>query len=136
MTQTRIEKEGVIYTVLEGDIHEFVFTGVGDKGQDEFFEILKDLLKRTPPENTLRYLVDATKNKGRGSMNELVRRFRKLEAQMPIRAAGRTAILHEGNLLLTLANTFVDTLAPSKDKSHFFEKSKRDEAIKWLKTVK
>ena len=136
MTTTRIEKEGLIYTILEGDIHEFVFTGVGDKGLDDFFDILKDLLKRTPPDTTLRYLVDATKNRGQGAMNQLVRRFRKLEAQIPIRAAGRTAILHDGSLLLTLANTFVDTLAPSKDKSHFFVKSKRDEAIIWLKNIK
>lgn len=136
MTNPRIEREGVIYTLLDGDIHEFVFTGQGDKGLDEFFELLVDLLKKTPSDATLRYLVDATKSKGRGSMNELVRRFRKLESQFPIRAAGRTAILHDGSLLLTLANTFVDTLAPNKDKSHFFEKSKREDALKWLKNSK
>lgn len=132
----RIEREGITYTHLEDDIHEFVFTGDSEKGLDEFFELLADLLKKTPSDATLRYIVDATKTKGRGSMNELVRRFRKLEAQFPMRAAGRTAILHDGSLLLTLANTFVDTLAPNKDRTHFFEKSKREAAIEWLKSTK
>jgi hypothetical protein len=127
----RIEKAGLIYTYREDGIHEFAFTG-DDTGLDHFFDILKNLLENTPADKVLRYLVDATNSSGRSSMTELIRRFRKLEAQLPVRAAGRTAIIHDGSLLLTLANTFVDTLAPDKDKTRFFVKTKRHYAIKWL----
>jgi len=128
----RMEKEGLIYTQYQNGIHEFVFTGEGEAGLDHFFDIVKELLEGTTGEDRLRYIVDARQTRGRGAMGQLVRRFRKLEVQLGDRAAGRTAILHNGSLLLTLANTFLDTFAPDKDKTRFFDVKNREEAIQWL----
>jgi len=127
-----LEKEGLVYKHYTTDIHEFIFTGEGEAGLDHFFDIVKKLLEETPTNKTLRYIVDATNTRGRGTMGELVKRFRKLDVQLGERAAGRTAILHDGSLLLILANTFIDTLAPDKDKTRFFDIKKRHEAVSWL----
>lgn len=132
----RIEKEGLVYTHYASGFHEFVFTGEGEAGLDHFFEIIKGLLSGTSGDQIIRYVVDATNTRGQGAMGELVRRFRKLEVQLGDRAAGRTAILHNGSLLLTLANTFIDTLAPDKDKTRFFDIKERDKAIQWLLSEK
>jgi hypothetical protein len=34
--------------------------------------------------------------------------------------------------MLTLANTFLDTLSPNKDKAHFFRETERHKAVQWL----
>lgn len=136
MMGTQIVRPGLRYEHRSDGIHEFVFTGddADNSGLDHFFEVLRDLLERTPPNETLRYIVDASQGKQqlRPPIAELVRRFRKLEAQLPERAAGRTALLHDGSVLLTLANTIIDTLAPDKDKTRFFTVDRREQAIRWL----
>lgn len=130
---TQAEK-GCLYTLHDNGVHEFVFTGKGETGVDEFFEQLEAILRDTPTDETLRYIVDSTQAGGKSPMSELVRRFRKLEARIPqtTRAAGRTAIIHDGSVLLTLANTFVNTLAPGKDKTRFFTDKERDSAWQWV----
>lgn len=130
-----VKRPGLEYNLLEDGIHEFIFTGEEEGGVDHFFEILKGLLEATPPDTVLRYLVDARNTRRGGGVGELVKRFRKLEVQVGERAAGRTAILHDGSLLLTFANTFIDTLAPSQDRTRFFEYKNRDEALRWLRSV-
>jgi hypothetical protein len=67
-------------------------------------------------------------------MSDLVKRFRRLQIDIPQRAAGRTAIVHDGSIMLTLVNTFLDTLAPAQDKARFFNQTERDRAIHWLKS--
>ncbi|MEO1287736.1 MAG: hypothetical protein AAFV93_08200 [Chloroflexota bacterium] len=131
-TMQEIEKTGLIYRHYDNDIHEFIFTDDGEGGLDHFFEIVKSLLQDAPVDSTLRYIVDIQQSNGQSAMAGLVRRFRKLEAQLGERAAGRTVILHNGLVLLTLANTFLDTLAPSKDKTRFFTITERERAISWL----
>jgi len=127
-----VERPGVTYTHDDNDIHTFVFTNDSEHGLDEFFVLLRDLLRHTSSAHTLRYLVDVSQSDGRAPIGELVQRFRQLEAQIPDRAAGRAAILHNASLMLTLANTIIDTFAPTQDKTRFFEARKRDEAYDWL----
>lgn len=126
------EVRGCRYQQLPSGIHEFVFTGEGTDGLDYFFEKLSSIIAHAPSDSTLRYLVDVSPLDGRGSLAELVKRFRKLEATFPERAKGRTAIIHNPNLLITFVNTFIATLAPGRDKTRFFVNSKRDEAISWV----
>lgn len=123
---------GCIYEKLDNGIHKFIFTGKGEDGMDVFFTILEGILRSTPTDTTLRYIVDNTRSGKQGSMMELVRRFRKLESRIPERAAGRTAIIHNPDILITLADTFVSTLAPSKDKTRFFTPDRMGDAIKWV----
>ena len=131
----RIEKPGIIYTHRDDDVHEFIFTGESEQSLDNFFNILKDLLSVTPPEATLRYLVDATTSTGRGAMTELIRRFRKLEVLFPVRATGRTAILHDDSIMLTLSNTLLDTFTPGNDRAHLFRRTEKHRAEQWLRDV-
>ncbi|MEL6527927.1 MAG: hypothetical protein AAFQ07_19675, partial [Chloroflexota bacterium] len=114
------------------EIHEFVFTGGSDAGLENFFEIARDLLDASKPEDTMRYIIDTTQSTTNNQMGKLVRGFRKLEAQVGERAAGRTVILHDGSVLLSLADTFLSTLAPAKDKTRFFTADERESAIAWL----
>ena len=132
MSQT-IEKPGVNYIQRDDAIHEFVFTGESDDALDHFFEILRQLLKESTSDDIYCYLVDVTRSAGQAPMSDLVKRFRRLQIDIPERAAGRTAIVHDGSIMLTLANTFLDTLAPAQDKARFFRQNERERAIQWLK---
>ncbi len=129
MTQ---KNKGCHYNKLTSGVHEFIFTGEGEDGLDYFFDTLTGIIAEAPMNTTLRYLVDVTPLDGRGSLAELVKRFRKLEAQFPERAKGRTAIIHNPNLLITFVNTFITTLAPGQDKTRFFVNTKREEALNWV----
>lgn len=131
MSETAAE-QGCLYQYLENGIHEFIFTGKGTTGLDEFFEKLEEILRSTPPDASLRYLVDTTASQGQASMANLVRRFRKLEAKVPVRARGRTAIIHNPGLFLSLIDTLIDTLAPGQDRTRLFTADKRDEAMAWV----
>ncbi len=131
MSQT-IEKPGVRYIQRDDAIYEFVFTGKSDNALDHFFEILRQLLKESDPDEVYCYLVDVTRSAGQAPMSDLVKRFRRLQIEIPERAAGRTAIVHDGSIMLTLVNTFLDTLAPAQDKARFFKQNERERAITWL----
>jgi hypothetical protein len=112
-------------------IHEFLFTGRGN-GMDEFFAILTDILQAAPRRQPLYYLVDVTHGGKFAPIAELVKRFRRLQVQIPERAPGRTAIIHAPGVLLTLANMLIDTLAPGEDRTRFFTPDQREQALAWL----
>jgi hypothetical protein len=100
---------------------------------DEFFEQLTHILTSASPDTpVLRYIVNLSTDDGQANVNELVRRFRRLEVALPQRPPGRTAILHNGNLLLTLMGTLVNTLAPQRDKTNFFRRDQYEEALAWV----
>ena len=80
MTETKTV--GCTYELTEQGVHKFTFTGKGDKGLDEFFELVKPILQNSNPEMTLRYIVDTTQGQGKVSMVELAKRFRKLEVEV------------------------------------------------------
>lgn len=132
MTQTHTTMTGCKYHYLPQGIHEFVFTGEGNTGMDEFFAKLEEILTTTPHDQTLRYIVDTTHSKGQASIREMISRFKKLEAKITRRARGRTAILHTTNVLVSLADLMISTFAPGQDKTRFFNIDQRDDAIKWL----
>jgi len=124
---------GCWYQLRPDGIHEFTFTGQGDNPTDEFFDQLTQVLADADPQTpVLRYLVRLPLVKGQAPLSELARRFRKLEVALPKRPPGRTAILHQGDLLLTLMNTVIQSLAPDRDKTRFFKHEAEDEAIAWL----
>jgi hypothetical protein len=124
---------GCIYQLRSDGIHEFTFTGEGDTASDEFFDQLSRILAEADPATpVLRYLVRLSQVKTQVSLSELAKRFRKLEIALPKRPPGRTAILHQGDLLLTLMNTVIQALAPERDKTRFFKHQEEAEAIAWL----
>lgn len=126
--------QGCIYTYREDGIHEFVFTGE-DGGVDTFFALLEEILRTAPKDRTLRYIIDISGSQGKAPMRELLQRFRRLEANIPERAPGRTAIVHNPSLFASLADTLVGTFAPGEDKTRFFPQARRAEALAWLATV-
>lgn len=126
------DARGCIYELLPQGVHVFSFTGK-QTGMDEFFEQLTNILTSAPPDTpVLRYIVSLATDDGQANVNELVRRFRRLEVALPQRPPGRTAILHNGNLLLTLMGTLVNTLAPQRDQTRFFKREQYDDALAWV----
>jgi len=123
---------GLIYNHLDSDIHEFVFIGPGKADIDQFFAILERILAETPPDRTLRYLVDVAHSSRDVSLVAMAQRFRRLEAQIPNRARGRTAVLHRAGALLNFVDDFIRALAPQQDKTRFFAADQCDEALAWL----
>ncbi len=124
---------GCTYALLPNGVHTFTFTGRSPTALDEFFAILTELLATADPRTpVLRYIVDVTDASGQAPINEMVRRFQRLETALPQRPRGRTAIIHQGNIFLTLANTLISTLAPAGDKTRFFTLQEREEAMRWV----
>ncbi|MDL1883485.1 hypothetical protein FBR01_07520 [Anaerolineae bacterium CFX8] len=123
---------GLMYNHLDSDIHEFVFIEPGKADIDQFFAILERLLIETPPDRTLRYLVDVAHSSRGVSLVAMAQRFRRLEAQIPNRARGRTAVLHRAGALLNFVDDFIHALAPQQDKTRFFTADRRGEALAWL----
>ncbi len=100
---------------------------------DEFFDALTTILTTAPPDTlVLRYIVRLADSGSQTAVNELVKRFRKLEIALPQRPRGRTVILHKGDVMLTLMNTFLGVLAPQRDKTRFFKYTQLPEAIRWV----
>lgn len=126
---------GCDYTILENNIHKFVFTGEGDSGMDELFAYLEKLWSEHDQDETLRYIVDTTRSDGQTSMMKLLERFRQLEKSMDQRPAGRTAIIHKPDALISLADSFIRTFAPSRDKTRFFKSGEDDKALQWVSTT-
>lgn len=125
--------KGCTYEVLPSGIHVFTFTGKSPTALDEFFVILTNLLATTDPSvQVLRYIVDVTDASGQAPINEMVRRFQRLETALPQRPRGRTAIIHQGNVFLSLANTLLGALAPAGDVTRFFNATEREQAMRWL----
>jgi 16S rRNA C1402 (ribose-2'-O) methylase RsmI len=120
------------YQQLENGIHEFIFYESSRRAIDSFFQQLEKILTATPHHETARYLVDITKGDREVSLVTMTQRFRKLEAQFPHRARGRTVILHKPGLLLAFIDNFIRALAPNRDATRFFPVDKRAEAIAWL----
>lgn len=132
MVFTQQKQVGCQYTVLENGIHKFVFTGVGTTGLDELFGHLKALWAQHSSNETLRYIVDTTNSNGQASMVQLLRRFQELDRSMSDRPNGRTAIIHNPDGLVSLADSFVRTFAPKRDRSRFFENGQEEKAVQWL----
>ncbi len=128
MTAGTESDRGLLYETSPEGVHIFKF--VGENGIDKFFEIVEEILSTSPTETTLRYIVQLDESNNTG-MRDLVRRFGKLQAKIPIRAPGRTAIVHKGDVFLMLANTFLN-LAPNQDKSQFFKHEDYDKAMAWV----
>lgn len=128
MTADTQSDRGLLYEISSEGVHIFKFVGEG--GIDHFFEIVEDILSTSPTETTLRYIVQLDESNNTG-MRDLVRRFGKLQAKIPIRAPGRTAIVHKGDVFLMLANTFLN-LAPNQDKSQFFKHEEYHKAMTWV----
>jgi hypothetical protein len=123
---------GCLYHLRDDGIHEFIFTGKGEKGLDEFFEYAEHVFASYADEPLLRYYIDATRTDGNTSMVQMMRRFRDLEARYPGRPDGRTALIHKPNALVTLGATFIDTFAPRRDRTRLFREGKEAVAIEWL----
>jgi len=126
---------GCEYSILDNGIHQFVFTGKGNSGIDELFAYLSNLWAIHSADETLYYLVDTTHAGGDTSMVQLLDRFRQLERTTDERPAGRTAIIHEPDVLISLADSFIRTFAPRRDKTRFFRSGSEDSAIQWLLSV-
>ncbi len=126
------EKIGCQYSLLDNGIHKFVFTGIGETGLDDLFEYLHELWSQHSSDETLRYIVDTTQSNGQASMVQLLRRFQQLDKSITDRPNGRTAIIHNPDGLVTLADSFVRTFAPKRDKSRFFQNGEEEKAIQWL----
>jgi len=120
------------YICLENGIHEFVIQDSSKATIDEFFRILEGILTSTPDTQTARYIIDVSQSAGVASLVAGAQRFRRLEAQIPHRAPGRTVVLHSSGGVLSFIDSFVRALAPSRDVTRFFPVDKRDEAIEWL----
>lgn len=133
MSTTYESHKGLIYKKSPDGIHIFKFTESDDSGLDAFFKILEHILTTSPQNQTLRYIVELERSDNTG-MRELVKRFGKLQAKIPIRAPGRTAIIHKGDMFLMLANTFLN-LAPRQDKAQFFKHGDYDKALAWVQAV-
>ena len=116
---------GCKYSQLDNDIHKFEFTGVGTTGLDELFGYLQALWSLHSSDETLRYIVDTTNSNGQASMVQLLRRFQELDRNMSDRPNGRTAIVHNPDALVSLADSFVRTFAPKRDRSRFLKKGKK-----------
>lgn len=119
---------GLHYEQSPDGVHIFDF--VGDGGMDRFFEIVEHILSTSPTDTTLRYIVRLNESNNTG-MRDLVKRFGKLQSKIPVRAPGRTAIVHKGDIFLMLANTFLN-LAPQQDKAKFFKHEEYDKALEWV----
>lgn len=137
MTQAQgTHTRGCLYQQLDNGIHEFVFTGEGNTGLDEMFDVLEGIMGNSTPDDTLCYIVDSTRSKSDTSLKRMVGRFRDLQLKVPLRGKGRTAILHQGGLMVTLGEMMISALAPKEDKTRFFKPQDRDKAIEWLLSQK
>ncbi|NWG18012.1 MAG: hypothetical protein HXY41_15410 [Chloroflexi bacterium] len=125
-------RAGLVYNHLDTGIHEFVFFQPSKADIDQFFAILERILTETPHNSTLHYLVDVTHSDRGVSLVAMAQRFRRLEAQIPHRARGRTAVLHRTGALLNFVDDFIRALAPQRDMTRFFTAAQRDEALAWL----
>ncbi len=124
--------QGCTYTHLENGVHEFVFQDADKASVDFFFNTLADILRTTPNTGTARYILDVTQSARDISLSGMVQRFRKLDVQIPVRARGRTAVLHNPGLTYSFIDGLVRALAPGKDKTRFFPVDRRDDAIAWV----
>lgn len=133
MTETS-STPGLVYARLEGDIHEFSFLESSKAVVDSFFQALEGILAAAPPDSTLRYLVDTTRSEGGMALSlvAMTQRFRRLEAQFPQRARGRTAVLHRHGAVIAFIDELIRALAPSRDVTRFFPADRRDDALAWL----
>lgn len=123
---------GLTYQRLDNGIYEFVFHDADKATVDFFFYALQDILSLTKKTDMARYILDVS-NSGRDvSLTPMIQRFRKLEQQLPDRARGRTAVLHNPALTYTFLDGLVRALAPSRDVTRFFPIENRDKAIEWL----
>lgn len=123
---------GCIYHLLDNGIHEFTFRESSREAIDQFFGQLAEILQTTPTTDTLRYLVDITLGDKQVSLTKMSWRFRRLDMEIPVRARGRTAILHNPGALISFVDGFIRALAPLKDVTRFFPVDRRDEAIAWV----
>ena len=130
MSTSSERKSGLHYEISPEGVHIFKFPEDGDNALDDFFEILEQILKSSPLDETIRYIVELEKSNNTG-MRELVKQFGKLQARVPQRAPGRTAIIHRGDMFLMLANTFLN-LAPRQDKAKFFKHTEYDKVKEWV----
>ena len=130
MTTVSSGNHSLEYELSPEGIHIFKFLPDSDDGLDEFFEIIEHILKTSPTNQTLRYIVELEQSNNT-KMRDLVKQFGKLQSRVPIRAPGRTAIVHRGDLFLMLANTFLN-LAPRQDKAQFFKYEDYDKAKAWV----
>ncbi len=121
-----------LYHLREDGIHEFTFRTSSKVAIDQFFQQLERILSETPHTETLRYLVDVTGGDRQVSLVTMAQRFRRLEAQLPHRARGRTAILHRSGAPLSFIDGFIRALAPSRDVTRFFPIQEREAAVAWL----
>jgi hypothetical protein len=121
-----------VYRRLENGIHQFEFQESSKPAIDEFFGRLERILIETPHTETNRYLIDVTGGDREVSIVSMSQRFRRLEAQFPHRARGRSAILHKPNVIISFFDNFIRALAPTGDITRFFTVDQRDEAIRWL----
>lgn len=132
---TNESEKGCLYHLRDDGIHQFIFTGRGEHGLDEFFEQVELIFNTYADAPLLKYYVDATRAQGNSSMVNMMRRFRELEARYPERPDGRTALIHKPNALVTLGATFIDTFAPNRDKTRLFPQGKEDKALEWLQNI-
>lgn len=126
------DQQGCAYRLLDNGIHEFVFLDNGKEAVDQFFHLLENILRGTSHNETAHYIVDIAHATREVSLVGLTQRFRRLEAQFPHRARGRTVVLHKPGFMLTFIDGFIRALAPSRDATRFFPINQRDEAIRWL----
>lgn len=132
MSSELSQKPRCEYTRLENGIHQFVFYESSKQAIDDFFRDLEHILVTTPHTETARYLIDITQGSREISLVALVQRFRRLETHIPHRARGRSAILHKPGLVISAIDSFIRTLAPSRDVTRFFPVERRDDALAWL----
>lgn len=128
----QVNKPRCEYIHLENGVHQFVFYESSKQAIDDFFRDLEHILVSTPHTETARYLIDITQGSREISLTTLVQRFRRLETHFPHRARGRSAILHKPGLMLSVIDSFIRTLAPSRDMTRFFPVERRDDALAWL----
>lgn len=128
----QVNKPRCEYTRLENGVHQFIFYESSKEAIDDFFRDLEHILVETPHTETARYLIDITQGNREISLTTLVQRFRRLETHIPHRPRGRSAILHKPGLVLSVIDSFIRALAPSRDMTRFFPVERRADALAWL----
>jgi hypothetical protein len=118
------------YSLLEGDIHEFVFREGNRQAVDDWISQTEAILRATQADRFYQ-LVDSS-NVSDVPLSYAYQRIKTLSPQYEFVRYWRVAFLHSHSTLVFLVNTYINMLR-RLIKARFFVPEEREAAIAWLR---
>lgn len=122
-----------IYHLRQDGIHEFTFTKASRQAIDEWVEHANGIYANVTEQDHLKFLIDLRES-GVMPLPYLSQRGRAWVNSLKIHPQVNMAILHKGDVLLSLSNALIRNLRLGHLHVHWFHSDKYQAAITWLNT--